>query len=969
MKKPFQHVVAALLITQLIACGDGRMSPQGGTITSVQGGNGLTGGATGGVATLAVGCGTGLTCAADSISVSSSVLTGTISNDTVPVGSAGALVNSSITAYSTGNVFIGSTPTDTGIKLKVNGAGYFTGVLDVAGNVNVNNNKFNVTASNGNTEVAGTLIVASTTSLSGGFYLGANSDAQSHKIINLTNGSSAQDAAAFGQIAAAVGSAVAGTGNRVAKFTATNVVGDTAFPIDDAANALTLGNSTALDVTTISGRVSLTNTDSTNNALNITMTPSAGTTSEASGLYLTYGGTIDTTAGIVVVNGFSMDMTTSRSAGSNNLIVQGARSIITSTAQNVRAGRFGVNAGPTVASYGVYASTAAAATDNFGVFSQVTATGTTNYGVDSAVTGAGTTNYGIRTSATGASNNYALNTVAGTNYLNSGSGNTCVGVSVGGTCAAKLTVTGDATISTTLGVTGLITATAGLTTPVNVTTTGTGDVVSGDALTVANNATLGDNPASDVHQLNGRTTVTSTGSTLWALAATMTPSAGTTSFIATTQFNMAGTMDTTAGSLSVYAANYSATTTRSAGANDLGVTGMFAAASGGQNITGVRGLVSGGTSTVATGVSASSTATTGTTYGVDASATGAATTNYGIRATATGASNNYALNTIAGNNYLNSTSGNTYVGAAVASGFSARLQVVNTVSTVSALQSTHTPTAGTTDQLYAVGASSAGTMDTTAGALTVHGGLFGVSTTRSAGANELFVNGFTASASGGTTVRGARISGSGSAATVFGALITSTATGTTSYGISTQATGAATTNFGLVTTATGAGTNIALQTDAGTNYLNASNGNTCIGIASAGTCAAKLTLTGNATISTTLAVGGNATLGDGTADTTYQWGHLTLDGTAPTLSSCGSSPTVIGTDRKGLITVGATGTACTATFSRTYTSTNVTCRVSARVGANQASLTYTTSATALTMSAAVPGDYDYDCGCVGSSCT
>lgn len=207
-------------------------------------------------------------------------------------------------------------------------------------------------------------------------------------------------------------------------------------------------------VVALARRATIANTDSTQHALTITNTPSAGTTSEASGVYVTYGGTIDTTGGIVVVNGFSMDMTTSRSAGSNNLIVQGARSIITSTAQDVRAGRFGVNAGPTVQSFGVYASNAAAATDNRGIFSQVTATGSTNYGIDVTVTGAGTTNYGGRFTATGAGSNHALVTLNGTNYFNTASGNAGVGYAIGAVLPQKFSVIGGIYGSTTLQIDG-----------------------------------------------------------------------------------------------------------------------------------------------------------------------------------------------------------------------------------------------------------------------------------------------------------------------------------------------------------------------------------------------------------------------------------------------------------------------------------------------------------------------------------
>ena len=51
-------------------------------------------------------------------------------------------------------------------------------------------------------------------------------------------------------------------------------------------------------------------------------------------------------------------------------------------------------------------------------------------------------------------------------------------------------------------------------------------------------------------------------------------------------------------------------------------------------------------------------------------------------------------------------------------------------------------------------------------------------------------------------------------------------------------------------------------------------------------------------------------------------GHITTEGTAPTLSACGSMPTVVGNDAAGTITIG-TGvtTACTVTFAAAYANT------------------------------------------------
>jgi hypothetical protein len=56
--------------------------------------------------------------------------------------------------------------------------------------------------------------------------------ASSLQITNLANGSSAQHAAAFGQIATAVNAAVSGTTNALARFTGTNAVGDSGVTDD-----------------------------------------------------------------------------------------------------------------------------------------------------------------------------------------------------------------------------------------------------------------------------------------------------------------------------------------------------------------------------------------------------------------------------------------------------------------------------------------------------------------------------------------------------------------------------------------------------------------------------------------------------------------------------------------------------------------------------------------------------------------
>lgn len=89
------RLLVALLVL-LVSCGDGRLSPQGGTITNGVAGTGLTGGGTGGTITFNVGCGTGLVCNANDITVSSGVNMFSTLN-AIPKGNGTGLVASGIT--------------------------------------------------------------------------------------------------------------------------------------------------------------------------------------------------------------------------------------------------------------------------------------------------------------------------------------------------------------------------------------------------------------------------------------------------------------------------------------------------------------------------------------------------------------------------------------------------------------------------------------------------------------------------------------------------------------------------------------------------------------------------------------------------------------------------------------------------------------------------------------------------------
>lgn len=90
-------------------------------------------------------------------------------------------------------------------------------------------------------------------------------------------------------------------------------------------------------------------------------------------------------------------------------------------------------------------------------------------------------------------------------------------------------------------------------------------------------------------------------------------------------------------------------------------------------------------------------------------------------------------------------------------------------------------------------------------------------------------------------------------------------------------------------------------------------------------------------------------------------GHLRNIGSAPTLSSCGTSPSISGTDIAGTVTMGtASPTGCTITFATTYGSAP-DCIVAWQ--ANLASMQYTISATAITLvqTGTSSNKVNYDC--------
>lgn len=78
-------------------------------------------------------------------------------------------------------------------------------------------------------------------------------------------------------------------------------------------------------------------------------------------------------------------------------------------------------------------------------------------------------------------------------------------------------------------------------------------------------------------------------------------------------------------------------------------------------------------------------------------------------------------------------------------------------------------------------------------------------------------------------------------------------------------------------------------------------------------------------------------------------GHLYFGGTAPTLSSCGTSPSIVGTDNSGTVTVGSvSASGCTITFAKTW-ATAPNCVVTNQSMSVVNALSYTISTTAITV--------------------
>lgn len=168
------------------------------------------------------------------------------------------------------------------------------------------------------------------------------------------------------------------------------------------------------------------------------------------------------------------------------------------------------------------------------------------------------------------------------------------------------------------------------------------------------------------------------------------------------------------------------------------------------------------------------------------------------------------------------------------------------------------------------------------------------------------------------------------------------------------ATGSAVNYITLANAATGSDPNITVSAgDTNRGYT--------INAAGTGGLTVVSTNTGPSTISRGLTGNNGANSGSG-SDLTWKTavssttlhveatkGHINLGGTPPTISSCGTSPSVVGSDNAFEITVGSvSATGCTATFANAWTAAPV-CTITNQSMSVVNPMTYTVSTTAVTI--------------------
>ncbi len=94
-------------------------------------------------------------------------------------------------------------------------------------------------------------------------------------------------------------------------------------------------------------------------------------------------------------------------------------------------------------------------------------------------------------------------------------------------------------------------------------------------------------------------------------------------------------------------------------------------------------------------------------------------------------------------------------------------------------------------------------------------------------------------------------------------------------------------------------------------------------------------------------------------------GHQFATTTIPTLSSCGTSPSMVGSDDHGTVTTGATASGCTVTFGNPWPKAP-SCTVTAQTGSIANTFSYAVSATAITVTETGIGGSLFDFICRGN---
>ena len=98
----------------------------------------------------------------------------------------------------------------------------------------------------------------------------------------------------------------------------------------------------------------------------------------------------------------------------------------------------------------------------------------------------------------------------------------------------------------------------------------------------------------------------------------------------------------------------------------------------------------------------------------------------------------------------------------------------------------------------------------------------------------------------------------------------------------------------------------------------------------------------------------------------YFPGHILSTGAAPTLTSCGTAPSIVGTDTAGQVQMGsANPTGCTVTFARPYV-TAPSCTVTGQTSPATSPIAYTLATTGINVTVSGTIKFNYS-GCTSAS--